>query len=100
MVMTGRRHNTDRAGGASPRSLAGVLALALGLTACVGCHHVRWPTWWEPGTIDAQRNQAVLEDPYPDTFAGPEVVGGRPRSYQKPLPEPDRIAPRRPAGFP
>ena len=32
----------------------------------------------------------VSRDPYPDPNAGPEVVGGRPREFQKPLPEPVR----------
>src|SRR5689334_9433228 len=43
-----------------------------------------WPTLRRPGPIDYQRNEAQLHDPYPDPDAGPPVVGGRPREFQKP----------------
>jgi hypothetical protein len=43
-----------------------------------------------PGTVQQQRYQATLHDPYPDGDGGPEVVGGRPREFQKPLAEPVR----------
>ena len=40
-----------------------------------------------PGPIYEQQSKAVLHDPYPNTDAAPEIVGGRPRGYQQPLPE-------------
>jgi hypothetical protein len=43
-----------------------------------------------PGTIQQQRLNASVHDPYADNAAGPEVVGGRPRDYQKPWSEADR----------
>jgi hypothetical protein len=43
-----------------------------------------------PGTIEKQRFNATVFDPYADNDIGPEVVGGRPKDYQKPLSEPDR----------
>ena len=42
------------------------------------------------GTLTYQRQNATLHDPYSDNELGPEVVGGRPREFQKPLPEPVR----------
>jgi hypothetical protein len=43
-----------------------------------------------PGTIQQQRIRATVHDPYSDPNMAPEVVGGRPREYQEPLPEPVR----------
>jgi hypothetical protein len=43
-----------------------------------------------PGTIDQQRSRAAIHDPFPDNDIGPEVEGGRPREFQKPLAEPVR----------
>lgn len=43
-----------------------------------------------PGTAEQQRLRATIHDPYPDPDAGPEIVGGRPRDYASPLPEPVR----------
>ena len=45
---------------------------------------------FNPGTIDQQRLQATVHDPYSDQDLGPEVVGGRPRDFQQQLPEPVR----------
>ena len=42
------------------------------------------------GTLTYQRQNAALHDPYADNELGPEVVGGRPRDFQKPLGEPVR----------
>ncbi|MBM4088090.1 MAG: membrane or secreted protein [Planctomycetes bacterium] len=42
------------------------------------------------GTVEKQRFTATVFDPYTDVDAGPEVVGGRPRDFQEPLPESDR----------
>jgi hypothetical protein len=46
--------------------------------------------FFRPATIEQQRLRATIHDPYPDPDLGPEVVGGRPRGYQEPLPEPVR----------
>jgi hypothetical protein len=63
-----------------------ILALALLASGCAGS---RW-NLWDPGRIEQQRLRATVHDPYSDVDAGPEVVGGRPRDYQQPLPEPVR----------
>ena len=66
-----------------------VAALALLLVVISGCGWLR-PRGSGPGDIYYQRNNAVLHDPYPDNDAGPEMVGVRPREYQKPRAEPVR----------
>lgn len=68
--------------------------LAALMMATSGCatngRGLQFPRLFGPGTLDSQRNNASLHDPYPDPEAGPEVVGGRPRDFQKPLAEPVR----------
>lgn len=68
------------------RWISGLL-VSLSVAGAVGCH---WPGFYHPGTAPYQRYQATLHDPYPDTDLGPAVVGGRPRDFEKPLPEPVR----------
>ncbi len=51
----------------------------------VGCSARPW--WGPPGTINQQRNNAALHDPFPDNTAGPEIVGGRPLGYDRPRTE-------------
>lgn len=60
---------------------------ALLLPTCLGCANLVRPNWFNPGTIEQQRLRALHSDPYPDTDAGPEVVGGRPREFSQSLPE-------------
>ncbi|MCA9259815.1 MAG: hypothetical protein KDA61_11475 [Planctomycetales bacterium] len=40
-----------------------------------------------PGPAPYQRGNAIEFDPYPQNDVGPEIVGGRPREYDKPLDE-------------
>lgn len=42
------------------------------------------------GSEDRQKYRAASFDPYPLNDIGPEVVGGRPRGFQNPLPEASR----------
>ena len=46
--------------------------------------------WKAPGPIGLQQLEATRFDPYGDADAGPEIVGGRPREYQRPASEPVR----------
>lgn len=69
-------------------SLRYAIALSL-VVVCVGCRSGRFGQGG-PGSIQHQQYNATLHDPYADNDAGPEVVGARPREYQKPLPEPVR----------
>jgi hypothetical protein len=53
-----------------------------------GCYNrIRMPNFAHPGTAQQQRDDAERFDPYPDPQAGPEVVGGRPPGYTRPLSE-------------
>ena len=71
-------------------------SLVAALTAAVmGCtpevrNYIRFPDLPHPGWAQQQRLEAIEHDPYPLDDIGPEVVGGRPREYQRPVPEVDR----------
>ncbi len=45
------------------------------------------------GSVQQQQLSATVHDPYADNDAGPEIVGGRPPGFQKPLAEPVRSRP-------
>jgi predicted small lipoprotein YifL len=62
-----------------------VLAAVVG-----GCAGLKGPSWFHPGSAPYQQKQAERFDPYPDNQLGPEVVGARPREYEKPVAEPQR----------
>ena len=51
---------------------------------------LQWPNLQHPGTLDQQRTNAALHDPFPDPYAGPPNDSSRPREFTKPLPEPVR----------
>jgi hypothetical protein len=57
------------------------------LLTFVGCAANRPFRLFTPGTVEQKRQRATVHDPYPDQNLGPEVVGGRPRDFQEPLPE-------------
>ncbi len=42
------------------------------------------------GTAQKQQFNATVFDPYVDSELGPEVVGARPKDYQKPLSDSDK----------
>jgi hypothetical protein len=56
--------------------------------AAMGCRS--GATLSRPGTLQYQQYNATLHDPYADNDAGPEIEGGRPRDFEKPLAEPVR----------
>jgi hypothetical protein len=62
------------------------LCLASGLAGCRSDGRLFPP----PGSVQTQRHNATLFDPYTDVETGPEVVGGRPRDFQQPLSESER----------
>jgi len=78
----------------------GTFLLLLGLLPTIGCAEGRLFRWLQPqsssmgGTpqqiVQQQRLKATLHDPYPDQDLAPPVMGGRPRDYQRQLPEPVR----------
>jgi hypothetical protein len=49
-----------------------------------GCRNLARPAWLHPGPTQYQRYNAIVHDPYPDTYAGPEALGTRPRDYDRP----------------
>ena len=53
-----------------------------------GCENFR--QLQPPGTIFQQRSRATIHDPFPDNDAGPEIVGGRPPGFDRPLHEQNR----------
>ena len=52
-----------------------------------GCATIERPAWLHPGPAPIQRSRAEAYDPYPDAAASPQIVGGRPRDYDRPMPE-------------
>ncbi len=63
-----------------------LLAAACGtLPACSPT--IRYPRLRSPGAAAMQRNAAEEIDPYSLPDVGPEVVGGRPREFDKPRDE-------------
>ena len=67
-----------------------VAALAIGCKGNPAGTH-RWGgSQFGQGSIDRQKNRAVVFDPYPLNDIGPPIVGGRPREYANPLPEAQR----------
>ena len=78
----------------SKRFVVWLALVAIGATSA-GCtpevhRYKRFPDFLHPGWANQQRNDAVAHDPYLVDDAGPEVVGGRPREYQRPLNEVER----------
>lgn len=70
-----------------------LIVMALCLGGCQGSQagSQRWGGGpFGQGSIDRQKNRAVVFDPYPLNDIGPEVVGGRPRGFMNPLPEAKR----------
>lgn len=72
----------------------------LTLGGCAWFQHpdFHMPNWRRPGPAYYQQYQAVRHDPYPEDDLGPEIVGGRPRGYQKPPTEVTRARQDRPWG--
>ena len=70
--------------------LASLLLATLVAVGVGGCQNLGRPNWFQPGTATQQRGQAEQFDPYPENELGPQIVGARPREFQKPPPETTR----------
>jgi hypothetical protein len=81
------------------RTAACSLVCLLLVLAPIGCRSVS-DLFGPPGTMRQQQLGATMHDPYTDNDAGPAVVGGRPRDFQKPLAEPVRSRILRDSTFP
>ncbi|MHB0955599.1 MAG: membrane or secreted protein [Pirellulaceae bacterium] len=66
--------------------LTTIALVAAGLLGCRSDGRMLLPA----GSVQKQRSNATMFDPYTDNDIGPEVVGGRPKDYQKPLSDTDR----------
>jgi len=62
------------------------------LPACAGC--LATPNVVHPKSVEYQQARARVFEPYPENEPGPPVVGARPREYQNPVAEVDRVRPR------
>ena len=67
-----------------------LLLLVAASVALAGCASIAPPDWGNPGTAAVQQRRAEQYDPYAEPDVGPNITGGRPREYQKPLAEPLR----------
>lgn len=76
--------------------LLAMTLLLMPLTACSSTITV--PTLLHPGPAKFQQNNAMHFDPYPLNDLGPEIVGGRPREFQKPIDETRRARQYQPPG--
>ena len=62
------------------------------LTSCINSQNTRFPTLYSGGA-EYERNQAAIQDPYPDSIAGPDT-GFRPNEFAQERPEPTRAPPQ------
>jgi hypothetical protein len=74
------------------RGTLSLIALTLLLPVAGGC--LAPPNVVHPGSVDYQQQRARIFEPYPENEPGPPIAGGRPREYQNPVAEPDRVMPR------
>lgn len=68
----------------------GYLIVALAMLGVLPACGLDAPRLTSPGSLMDQRFRAVMFDPYADVDIAPEVVGGRPREFQHPLPQSER----------
>ncbi|MCA9246217.1 MAG: hypothetical protein KDA42_03850 [Planctomycetales bacterium] len=71
------------------RFLCCTLVSVLFASGC--CHHYPPLRLFNPGPAGHQQARTSRFDPYPDPDAGPEIMGGRPRDFDTPVPEPKRV---------
>jgi hypothetical protein len=63
------------------------LVIPIGVVALVSCRGTIMPRLESPGTAGTQRSNALQYDPYPLDDVAPPVAGGRPKEYDRPIPE-------------
>jgi len=61
-----------------------------GLALVAGCQSLARPQWIDPAPLSRQQARAHQFDPFPENEPGPAVVGGRPREFDRAVPEPRR----------
>lgn len=71
---------------AKPKKRSVVLFAAASAISCLpGCHVNR--EFGPPGDMNTQRTRALLHDPFPVNDVGPEITGVRPRGFDLPRSE-------------
>jgi hypothetical protein len=65
-----------------PNSIGDKLALVILAVLLAGCHVNR--DFGPPGDMNSQRSRAMRHDPYPSSDLGPEIHGSRPRGFDLP----------------
>jgi hypothetical protein len=75
------------------RGMLSWIAVSFMLAACEGC--LAKPNLVHPGSEANQQARARVFEPYPENEPGPPIAGGRPREYQQPTAEVNRVI-RRP----
>ena len=70
----------------APHHLRIALAICAATLLC-GCKGTIMPRLESPGTAGTQRSNALQYDPYPLDDVAPPVAGGRPKEYDRPIPE-------------
>jgi hypothetical protein len=75
------------------RGLLYLIAVVALLPICTGCR-LATPNVVHPGTEQYQQARARVFEPYPENEPGPPIAGGRPREYQTPVAEVNRVTPR------
>ncbi len=65
--------------------LLGATCLLIIGVGCRNCNPLK-----SPGSAEKQRIEATVFDPFADNDIGPEIVGARPKDYQKPHSEAER----------
>ena len=71
------------------RFVALSLAATLFFSCLIGCHVNR--DFGPPGDMNAQRTEALLHDPFPANDIGPEISGIRPRGFDLPRSEVQKL---------
>jgi hypothetical protein len=75
-----------------------VLLLCVSFVATAGCQGfggLFGPPEYRRQVAEQERQFSQEYDPYPYPDTAPEVIGGRPRDFQKPYPQPRRDQPDR-----
>lgn len=76
------------------KRLAATAVLVAFALPSLGCGWIQPPRLLAPaGPAAYQQHRATRFDPYPDDTYAPEVVGGRPREYEKPAAIPEQNQP-------
>lgn len=69
-------------------AVCAICGMAISLSSCINQNNTRFPTVFNYGP-EYERDQAAVQDPYPDSIAGPDA-GFRPNEFVQERSEPTR----------